>query len=65
MGSVAHGLTRGGTMQRIANIPLSIWAGMHQVDEHAEILRNKRKFYAWLNRHPEYRTGRTVIKDRV
>lgn len=60
-GSTAIGMSEGGTMQQIASgIPISVWAAVHQHDP--EIFLNKRKFYAWLAKHPEYRVGRTIIR---
>jgi len=62
MNSQAVGMSRGGTMQQIAaGIPISVWATMHQIDP--ELFLNKRKFYAWLAKHPEYRVGKTVIRS--
>ena len=60
MGSTCYGLTRGGTMMRVANMPISVWAATKQIDQHWA--RDKRKFYAWLRRHPEYRVGKQVSR---
>ncbi len=60
MGSMAYGLTNGGNMMRVASIPQSVWAGVHQVSP--ETFSDRRLFYRWLNRHVEYRVGKQVTR---
>lgn len=60
MGSMAFGITNKGTMMRVANIPQSVWSAVHNVD--SETFINRKKFYRWLGRHPEYRVGKQVSR---
>jgi len=41
-------------MGRVASIPASVLNGMLMIQP--DLLTDKRKFYAWLDRHPEYQT---------
>ena len=54
----AVGMTNGGTLMRLACFPKSLYAAIVQVNPN--FLKDKPEFYRWLDRHPEYRVGRTV-----
>lgn len=58
--SQAYGMSNGGTFMRVACIPQSVWAAMKQVDQN--LFKDKKRFYRWLNRHPEYRVGKQVTR---
>jgi len=60
MGSTAIGLSQGGRMQHIGNMPLSVWAVL--MNRHPEIFLERKAFYAFMRKHPEYRVGRTIIR---
>jgi hypothetical protein len=49
-----------GCKQIAAGIPWSIWATAAEKDP--TFWTNRKNAYRWLARHPEYRTGRTIIK---
>jgi hypothetical protein len=51
----AIGLSPGGTWFRAASIPVSVLSVIEQIDP--GFLKDKKKFYRWLGRHPQYRTG--------
>ena len=40
----------------IANIPWEIWAMLCQIDP--DIDHDKKRFYSWLDKHPEYKATR-------
>ena len=60
MGSMAFGLTNDGNMMRVASIPQSVVGGVAQIAP--ETFSDRRLFYRWLNRHPEYRVGKQVTR---
>ena len=52
---VVWGMTRGKRMIHIGRIPLGVWAQLIRRDPY--FLQDKHKFYAFLDKHPEYRIG--------
>lgn len=46
------GMSEGGNMMRVASVPLSVVAAIEQVEP--GLFQDKKRFYRWLNRHPEY-----------
>jgi hypothetical protein len=46
------GMSDSGNWMRVATIPLSVIACIEQVEP--GFFQNKKRFYRWLNRHPEY-----------
>ena len=46
------GLSDSGNWMRVATIPLSVIAVIEQVEP--GLFQDKKRFYRWLNRHPEY-----------
>lgn len=39
---------------RVASIPHTVWYAACEIEP--DLPNNKKKFYAWLKRHPQYRT---------
>lgn len=55
----AYGMTDQQTMMRVACIPPAVIAALVLVNP--SFGKDKREFYAWLERNPWYRVGRTVV----
>lgn len=49
------GMTAEGTMMRLAVIPLNVRAVILAIEPN--FYKDKKLFYNWLNRHPQYRVG--------
>jgi hypothetical protein len=63
--SVVMGMTKTrqdgiGMMQVAAGIPWSLWAKISE--QYPGFWQDKKSVYKWLKRHPEYRTGQTIIR---
>lgn len=52
----AVGLSKNGIWFHAATIPVSVITALEALDP--EFIKDKRKFYPWLARHPQYRTGK-------
>lgn len=59
-GSMAHGLTAGGNLQRLGTIPIGLWAVIEELEP--GFFSKRSTFYPWLNKNPTFRVGRTVIR---
>ena len=55
----AYGMTDGQTMQKVACIPQAVLAALLIVNP--SFGKDKKEFYAWLERNPWYRVGRTLV----
>lgn len=55
MGRQRVGMTNDGTMMRVACVPQALWAAILAVEP--KMLQDKKLFYKWLNRNPQYRVG--------
>lgn len=51
----AVGMTPGGTMMKVACFPQELYAAIVEINPW--FLKDKKEFYAWLNKNPYYRVG--------
>ena len=56
----ATGMTKEGNMMRVACFPHELYAAIVLVNPY--FLKDKREFYAWLDKHPYYRVGRSFAR---
>ena len=53
------GMTNDGTMMRMSVVPRNLWMALKAVEPN--LTKDKKIFYKWLNRNPQFRVGYTKI----
>lgn len=54
------GMTNDGTMMRMSVVPANVWAALKAIEPN--LTKDRKTYYRWLNRNPQFRVGYVKMK---